>query len=244
VLCKVLRAVSISLHLQRVGLAALELLFPARCAACDAPGESPFCAVCAETLVPLPAGCPVCGVPQDETLLPALKPRRCPHCRVQPPRFTFASAPYLHGGALAEAIYRLKYERREDLGPALGVLFEACARPKSDVLVPIPLHPRRLRQRGYDQARLLADGASKRFGLPVAALLRRVRETGQQVGRDRTARERGVRGAFAPAGKVLGRRICLIDDVLTTGATASAAAEALLEAGAARVEVRTLARAP
>jgi ComF family protein len=236
--------VSISLHLRRAGLAALDLLFPARCAACDAPGDSPFCTICAETLVPLPAGCPVCGVPQDETLLPALKPRRCPQCRVHPPRFALASAPYLHGGALADAIHRLKYQHREDLGPALGVLFEGCAAPKSDVLVPIPLHPRRLRHRGYDQARLLADGAAKRFGLQVAPLLRRVRETGQQVGRDRTARERSVRCAFAPTGQVLGLRICLVDDVLTTGATASAAAAALLDGGAARVEVRTLARAP
>jgi ComF family protein len=194
--------------------------------------------------VPLPAGCPVCGVPQDEALLPALRPRRCPHCRAHAPRFAFASAAYLHGGALAEAIHRLKYERREDLGPALAVLFEACPAPESDLLVPIPLHPRRLRQRGYDQARLLAGGAAKRFGLPVAPLLRRVRETGQQVGRDRTSRESGVRGAFAPDGKVEGLRICLVDDVLTTGATASAAAGALLDGGAARVEVRTLARAP
>jgi len=186
----------------------------------------------------------VCGVPQDESLLPALKPRRCPHCRAHPPRFALASAPYLHGGALADAIHRLKYEKREDLGAVLAMLFEACAVPQSDVLVPIPLHPHRLRQRGYDQARLLADGAAKRFRLPVAPLLRRVRETGQQVGRDRTSRERSVRGAFAPAGEVLGARICLIDDVLTTGATASAAADALLIAGAARVEVRTLARAP
>jgi len=236
--------VSIGGRLRRAGGAVLDLLFPARCAACDVLGESPFCAACAESLVPAPAGCPVCGVPQDETLLPALKPRRCPHCRVQPPRFAFASAAYLHGGALAEAIYRLKYERREDLGLALGVLFEACAVPKSDLLVPIPLHPRRVRQRGYDQARLLADGAARRFHIPVAPLLRRVRETGQQVGRDRTARERSVRGAFAASGRVLGLRLCLIDDVLTTGATASAAAAALLEAGAARVEVRTLARAP
>lgn len=235
---------SISLRLRRIALGVLDLVFPARCAACDAPGDSPFCALCAETLIAVPAGCPVCGVPQDESLLPALKPRRCPHCRACPPRFVLAGAPYLHGGALAEAIYRLKYQRREDLGSALGVLFEACAVPKSDVLVPIPLHPRRLRQRGYDQARLLADGASKRFHLPVAPLLRRVRETGQQVGRDRTARERSVRGAFAAKGDVLGARVCLIDDVLTTGATASAAAGALLDAGAARVEVRTLARAP
>jgi len=236
--------VSISSDLRRLAAGALDLLFPPRCAACDEPGEAPFCALCAETLIPLPAGCPLCGVPQDESLLPAIKPRRCPHCRAHPPRFAFATAPYLHGGALAEAIHRLKYEKGEDLASALGVLFAACAVPNSDVLVPIPLHPRRLRQRGYDQALLLAVAAGKRFGLPVAHLLRRVRETGQQVGRDRTGRERSVRGAFAAAGTVLGARICLVDDVLTTGATASAAAGALLDAGAARVEVRTLARAP
>ena len=235
---------SISRKVRHLAAGALDLLFPPRCAACDEPGESPFCAICAETLIPLPAGCPLCGVPQDESLLPALRPRRCPHCRAHPPAFAFASAPYLHGGALAEAIHRLKYEKREDLAAALGVLFEACGVPSSDVLVPIPLHPRRLRQRGYDQALLLALGAARRFRLPVAPLLRRVRETGQQVGRDRTSRERSVRGAFAAAGTVLGARICLVDDVLTTGATASAAAAALLAAGAARVEVRTLARAP
>jgi ComF family protein len=230
--------------LQRLGASALDLLFPPRCAACDEPGDSPFCALCAQTLVPAPAGCPLCGVPQDESLLPALRPRRCPACRTHPPRFAFAAAPYLHGGALADAIHRLKYEKREDLGAALSILFEACLVPKSDVLVPVPLHPRRLRHRGYDQAAILAAGAARRFRIPVAPLLRRVRETGQQVGRDRTSRERSVRGAFAAAGNVLGTRICLIDDVLTTGATASAAADALLLAGAARVEVRTLARAP
>jgi len=235
---------SMVLHLRRAAQGALELLFPARCASCDAAGEAPFCSICAETLVPAPAGCPVCGAPQDESLLPAKKPRRCGHCRKGPPAFAFAAAPYLHGGALADAIHRLKYEDREELGPSLAVLFQACAVPKSDVLAPIPLHPRRLRQRGYDQAGLLARGAGNRFDLPVAPLLRRVRETGQQVGRDRLARARNVRGAFAAAAGVRGLRICLVDDVMTTGATASAAAEALLLAGAARVEVRTLARAP
>ena len=235
---------SLAVHIHRAALGALDLIFPTRCASCGAPGEAPFCGVCADTLMPLPAGCPVCGAPQDESLLPALRPRRCVHCRERAPAFTFATAPYLHGGALAEAIHRLKYERREDLGPALSVLFEGCARPRSDCLAPIPLHPQRLRERGYDQARLLADGAAKRFGLPVVPLLTRVRHTGQQVGRDRAARERNLRGAFTASEKAKGRRVCIIDDVLTTGATAAAAAEALLNAGAARVEVRTLARAP
>jgi ComF family protein len=155
-----------------------------------------------------------------------------------------ATAAWLHGGALAEAIHRLKYEGRVELARPLGVLFEGCARPRCDVLAPIPLHPRRLRERGFDQSRLLARAAGRRFGLPVEALLRRVRETGQQVGRDRAARERNVRGAFVATPRSRGLRVCLVDDVLTTGATAAAAAHALLQAGAARVEVRTLARAP
>src|SRR5205085_2097224 len=150
--------------LHRLAHAALDLIFPVRCSSCDAPGESPFCAPCADTLVALPPGCPVCSVPGDD---PAFRPRRCGHCRDRAPPFAHASAPYLHG-----------------------------------------------------------------------------RATGQQVGRDRAARERNLRGAFAVCGEVRARRICLLDDVLTTGATASAAAEALLAAGAARVEVRTLARAP
>jgi ComF family protein len=229
--------VSILLHL-------LDLLFPVRCAACDAPGEAPFCGVCAETLVPVPAGCPLCGAPAEEGSLSHLRPRRCKPCRARAPPFALASAPWLHGGALAEAIHRLKYEGHCELARPLGVLFEGAAPPRVDVLVPIPLHPRRLRERGFDQARLLADAAGRRFSVPVRPLLVRVRETGQQVGRDRAARERNVRGAFAADGRVRGLRVCLVDDVLTTGATASAAALALLQAGAARVEVRTLARAP
>src|SRR2546429_2272977 len=141
-----------SLPLRRRALEVLDLVFPPRCAACDLPGESPFCAVCAETLVPTPTGCPVCGVPQDESLLPALKPRRCPHCRAHPPRFALASAPYLHGGALADAIHRLKYEKREDLGAALAGLFEACAGLQTDVPVPNPPPSRRPRPRRDDPA--------------------------------------------------------------------------------------------
>jgi ComF family protein len=236
--------VSISVPLRRAAQVALDLIFPVRCASCDEPGEAPFCVPCAETLVALPPGCPVCGVPGDDEVLAALRPRRCAHCRQRAPPFAMASAPYLHGGALAEAIHRLKYEKREDLARPLGVLFEACVPPRADVIVAVPLHFSRLRERGFDQARLLAGEAARRFALPIEPLLVRVRATGQQVGRDRAARERNLRGAFAAAGNVRARRVCLLDDVLTTGATAASAAQALLDAGAARVEVRTLARAP
>lgn len=231
---------SISLHLEAIA----GWLWPPRCAACDALGEAPFCAGCAETLVPAPAGCPLCGAPGDEALLSLLRPRRCGHCRERAPPFAAARAPYLHGGALAEGIHRLKYDGREELARPLAVLFAGCPPPRAEVLVPLPLHPARLRERGFDQAWLLAREAGRRFSLPVERLLVRLRPTRQQVGLDRPARERNVRRAFAARGRVLGRRLCLIDDVMTTGATAAAATEALLRAGAARVEVRTLARAP
>jgi ComF family protein len=222
----------------------LGLLFPSRCAACDALGAEPFCADCAETLVATPAGCPVCGVPLDEALMPALKPRRCGPCRAQAPPFVSARAPFLHGGALAEAIHALKYENRAELARPLGALFEAVERPRADVICPLPLHPDRLIHRGYDQAALLAREAARRFQLPLEFLVERARPTPPQVGRDRKARVRNVAGAFRVASSVRGRSICLVDDVLTTGATAGEAARALYAAGARRVEVRTLSRAP
>jgi len=219
------------------------LLFPDRCASCESLCDGPFCTPCADTLIPVPAGCPLCGEPGDEVLLPALRPRRCARCRSSPPPYARAEAPYLLGGALADAVHRFKYEGREELARALSTLFAGCQPPRADVVVPIPLHPVRLRQRGYDQAALLAREASRQWGLPMRALLRRARRTPQQVGSDRRRREENVRGAFRALPAAAGRRVCLIDDVLTTGATAAEAARTLLLAGAIRVEIRTLARA-
>ena len=194
--------------------------------------------------MPVPPGCPVCGEPGDEALLPLLRPRRCRPCRERAPPFATARAPYLHGGALCEAIHRLKYGGAEELARPLAMLFEGCEPPRAQVVAHIPLHPARLRARGYDQAALLARELARRLGLPARALLDRVRPTRPQVGLDRTRREANVGGAFRARRAAAGLRVCLVDDVLTTGATAAAAARALLAAGAARVEVRTLSRAP
>jgi ComF family protein len=220
------------------------LLFPPRCAACDRLGEEPFCSGCAETLLPAPAGCALCGAPLDEALLPALRPRRCGPCRAQPPPFRSARAPFLHGGALAEAIHAFKYQGRPELARPLAVLFAAAEAPRAELLCPLPLHPSRLRSRGYDQAALLAREVARRTGLRLSFLLIRTRPTGQQVGQGRRARSSNLRGAFRAGPAAEGRRVCLIDDVLTTGATAAEGARALLLAGAASVEVRTLSRAP
>ncbi|MBS2022511.1 MAG: ComF family protein [Deltaproteobacteria bacterium] len=220
-----------------------ELVWPSRCAACEALGEEPFCRACAGALLECPPGCPVCGQPQDEALLPALIPRRCARCSEEPPLVHTARAPYVYWGPLADAIAAFKYRGHEHLARPLSSLLVATQAPRVDALVPIPLHSARLRSRGFDQALLLARHASDRLRVPMLEALERVRATRPQVGLSRNDRRANVRGAFTVREKVEGRAVCLIDDVYTTGATAEAAALSLLNAGARRVELRTLARA-
>jgi ComF family protein len=212
-----------------LGQGLLELLFPARCAACGRRGAEgvALCAVCAESLVPA---------------APGAGPR----------------APYLYGGQLAVAIARFKFEGHPEVAGPLGALLapalgEALAAlPPGPLLVPVPLHPRRLRRREFNQALLLlraARTALRRAGrgaapAPDVHALRRVRDTRPQVELGATARLANVAGAFrADPRRVAGRDVLLVDDVLTTGATVGACAAALRAAGAARVEALTLARA-
>jgi ComF family protein len=149
---------------------------------------------------------------------------------------------------LGTAVRRLKYERRRAVAGTLGELL-ASRFPFGDgvLLVPVPLHRRRLRARGFNQALLLARALGRRRGLPVAArALARIRSTHAQPGLPAAARRQNLDGAFAlrSGARVAGRRIVIIDDVLTTGATADACARVLLAAGATRVDVYTAGRAP
>jgi len=150
--------------------------------------------------------------------------------------------------ALAAAVHGLKYRCRRRVAAALGPLLAARYPYGTDgLLVPVPLHVNRLRTRGFNQALLLARALGRHRGLEVTArALVRLRDTHIQPGLSAVERQRNLRGAFAVRSPdtVTGRHVVLIDDVLTTGATADACASSLCAAGAARVDVFTAGRAP
>jgi ComF family protein len=223
-------------------VALLDLVYPPRCVACDdalgSSGDEPFCPVCTVSVDPLPGGCARCGLPGDAS--------PCPSCAADPPPFRRCEAAALMGGAVAEAIHALKYRDRPALARPLGAwLARHVALPAEAVVVPVPLARRRRLARGYDQAALLARSLTRahRHRLLWPTALTRTHETAAQVGRSRRERLEAVRGAFRADGAVRGRSVVLVDDVVTTGATAAACAEALLEAGARDVSVVALARA-
>ncbi len=212
---------------------ALDLLFPPRCAVCGAMGSF-LCTTCLQSLPRAePPRCPVCWRPGF--FAPA-----CPGCRERPPAFQSLRAPCLMAGPAREAVHALKYNHFSALAEDMGRLmaeFAASERLAADLVVPVPLHPRRRRTRGYNQSALLAKAVAAALGLPLdeRALVRR--RDGPQQARAASAEERrrNVEGAFEARGRLEGRRILLIDDVTTTGATLDAGARALREAGAASV---------
>ncbi len=151
------------------------------------------------------------------------------------------------GGPVGQAVYALKYHNLRALAPALGGLMASCVQAEGlggDALVPVPLHPRRLRERGYNQAELLAKRMGRLLGAPVAPRgLARVRYTPAQARTEnREARQANVAAAFRARDSFDGQRVLLVDDVCTTGATLEACAAALREAGAQEVWGVTLAR--
>lgn len=218
------------------------LLWPARCAACAAfvPEEVAFCDLCAVSATPLWAGCPGCAMPGDSSL--------CAGCRTRPFPFAGARSAFAYGGSVTQALLRLKHGGRRELAPILGRFLAGAlddASRAADLIVPVPLHRRRLRQRTFNQALELARAACPRRGprvLPDA--LWRVRDTPPLGHATPDERRATVQDAFRlrPGARVQGRRALLIDDVLTTGATLAACARVLLGAGAAEVRVATVAR--
>ncbi|MEP6940450.1 MAG: ComF family protein [Rudaea sp.] len=228
-------------------------LLPTRCLLCGACGDAPrdLCVACAGDLVRNRHACARCALPlsMDAPL--------CGECLARPPPFDAAFAPFEYAHPLDLLLTGLKFGRSLAAGRVLADLWAHAIRNAladgsvaalPDVLVPIPLHRDRLRERGYNQALELARALGRDLGVPVVTnLLRRDRPTPAQTGLDAAARRRSLRGAFSfvpIAGKPLPTRIALVDDVMTTGATIRECARVLRKSGAARIEAWALARAP
>lgn len=218
----------------------LNLLFPPRCVICHQSG-SWLCAACQDRIQFIwPPVCPHCGQPTS-------MPRLCPSCRKAPLQIDGIRAVGYLEGTLRTAIHRFKYSNMRLLAAPLGQLMSQYLLRNQlpvDVIVPVPLHPHRLRERGYNQAALLAKEMEKALGLPLLEdALVRVRSTIPQVGLSARERRDNVRGAFHWADRSLeGQRILLVDDVCTTGATLEACSLALREGGVRVVWGLVLAR--
>lgn len=230
-----------------------DLIFPPRCAACDAllarHGPLPFCTPCLEGIrfirSPL---CPRCGVP-----FPAAEgeDHLCGDCLTLERPYAVARSVGRYEETLLAAIHRFKYRGRDGIGRSLGAIMADFAAAiwdmqAFDLIVPVPLHIKRLRQRGFNQAVILARPLAKRFAIPLDFMsLKRDRFTPPQVGLGRQERLSNVRDAFSVRhpGRIEGRKILLVDDVFTTGSTLAECSRVLLKAKAEAVAVLTLARA-
>jgi ComF family protein len=234
--------------LRRLGERALNLLLPPRCLACSTPVSAPgtLCATCWRGLLFLGAPCcACCGYPFDFDLGPG---GLCGACLAAPPLFDHARAALRYDDASRPLILALKHADRLHLAPPLAQWMRNAGAEliaAADFQIPVPLHWTRLFARRYNQAALLAQEIAKLGGPPVVtnALIRR-RRTPSQGHRSASARRRNVAAAFALRApeRIVGKRLILIDDVLTTGATVEECARVLKRGGAARVDVLTLAR--
>ncbi|WP_238984438.1 ComF family protein [Billgrantia kenyensis] len=223
----------------------LRRAMPGRCAFCLAPAvpARPWCQDCFESLPwNLPA-CPSCAEPQPPG---SLAGRRCGRCLKLPPSFVRSHVPLRYEGEVARLMQHFKFSASPRAGSILLELLQFSLPADSlawpEALVPVPLHPSRARERGFDQADWLARRLAKRHGFPLRHAQRH-RHTRSQRGLDRVERFRNLRDSFQVVG-ALPPRVALLDDVMTTGATLDALAQACRAAGAREVEAWAVARTP
>lgn len=226
------------------------LIFPADCAICQYPLQNlsriPVCSKCLSEPQPFIAeySCSQCQIAflNDFPLRPD---GRCPLCRLGETQFDRVYSYGSYDSSLARLLHLFKYGKVRTLAEPLGQLMTRGlpSQERFDVVVPVPLFWWKKIQRGFNQSDLLAQVVSRRIGVPVSRDLKRTRNTEVQAGLSNAKRRKNVAGVFQVSRNIFqGKRVLLIDDVLTTGTTVSAAAKALRKSGVARITVLTLAR--
>jgi ComF family protein len=212
-------------------------------------GDVHLCPGCLQSIAPIVSPlCPICGIPfaTEEGI-----DHRCGPCLAHRPAYSAARAAFVFAGPIQELIHRFKYGHKTHLYRPLALmtatqLRDFAALAAADLMVPVPLHKKRLRWRSYNQAVLLAGVLAREWRVPLLRnVLQRTRWTAPQINLPAEERRQNVKGAFSVAdpGCIAGRRIIVVDDVFTTGSTAEECARTLKKAGAAEVFVITIARA-
>ena len=221
----------------------LDWSLPQHCLLCNDPTAGPaLCCHCQNDLPYLTQRCDRCALPLPEA-------GRCGYCQAHPPGFQSCICPLLYQQPVVSLVTALKFRRRLEAAAVLANLMAQSAHSTlannqgPELLIPVPLHPQRLQQRGYNQALLLAQPLSRTLNIPLDnRLCRRVLHHPPQLGLNRKQRQHNLRHAFEVVDRPSADHVAIIDDVLTTGSTADALATALQRAGVKRVDIWVAAR--
>ncbi len=227
---------------------ALVGLLPPTCVLCGAPGAAglDLCTGCLDDLPRNSHACTRCALPLPVgTGAGAM----CGPCQRQPPSYDSCHVPFLYRGGIRTLVAGIKFRGGLNQARLLGLCLARSLRESEGerpaLITPVPLHPLRLRERGYNQALEIARTVTRELGIPVApALCVRLRAITPQEGLDKEARRSNVRGAFEVQAPLRSRHIAILDDVVTTGSTAAEVATVLRQAGAKRIDLWALARTP
>ena len=209
------------------------------------PAGGDLCRACEQALPRVSWGCLRCAAPGTAR---GAAESACGECQTHPPAYDETRAAFIYASPVDRLIQDLKYHGRLELSRVLGGYLAAYLQrlndPPPDVIVPVPLHPARLRERGYNQSLEIARFVSRRLRIPLDwQAAKRIRQTAPQTELPRDQRRRNVRGAFATDEVFSGSRIAIVDDVMTSGHTVNALAESLRRSGAREVRVWVVARA-
>jgi len=229
-----------------------KIVFPPRCPGCSEilypfTGQI-FCCACNDNIKFIKGGiCSICGTPFPDS--PA-ENHLCGECLEKKPYFSYARAVFSYENIILNAIHQFKYKRDMSIGKIMSSFMADFSYPDIDLtdyslIIPVPLHIKRLRERGFNQSLILARAVGKKRKIPVDfSMLKRHKFTITQTGLNKHERKQNIKGAFeiSDKKKIHGKNVILVDDVYTTGATVNECAKTLLQEGAQKISVLTLAR--